>query len=269
MTRQQQQRRREEEKAGRRSPALDEKRKEGQEMTYRFETLREYTRRMRAAIKKAAERLAGLHVHFSQGNTKIGRVLNVSTASGVCCGNCSQCLKYCYDIKAALRFPEVFTARAENTAIAIGDRERFFAEISEKMDRRRRNLYFRWHQGGEILDADYFERMVQNAAEHPAYECIWTYTKMHHIVNDYVRTHGGSIAAAIPANMVVMFSEWDGIPLVNPYGFPVFSVRLAAGNKNHGPEYFRQLWKCPGNCDICKKAGRGCIAGESTFADEH
>lgn len=238
-------------------------------MRYQQSTLKGYVKKMKAEIKKAIDKLSSIHVHFSKGNTKIGRVLNVSTASGICCGNCKECICFCYDIKAALRFPEVMTARAENTAIATMDRERFFAEIDKKMTARRKNKYFRWHQGGEILDYEYFCDMVENARNHSDYECIWTYTKMHWIVNKYVAEHGGTKEKAIPANMVIMFSEWDGIPLDNPYNFPVFTVKLAAGNKNHDESYFNNLWKCPGNCDICKKAKRGCIASETTYTDEH
>lgn len=238
-------------------------------MRYQESTLRGYVKTMKNRIKKALDNLSAIHVHFSKGNSKIGKVLNVSTASGLNCGNCTHCLPFCYDIKACLRFPEVMTARAENAALAMYDRDRFFAEIDKKMSNRKKNKYFRWHQGGEILDYEYFCEMVENAKRHSDYECIWTYTKMYWIVNRYVMEHGNSRKTAIPANMVIMFSEWDGLTIDNPYNFPIFTVKLAAGNVNHEESFFEKLWKCPGNCDVCKKYHRGCIANESTYANEH
>lgn len=238
-------------------------------MQYTKETLRNYSAMMKSKVDEFRGKVNESHVSFSSGNMKIGRVLNVSIASGLTCGNCGHCLPFCYDIKAALRFPEVKIARAKNTAIAEMDRDRYFSEIDAKMSRRKKNLYFRFHQGGEIMDYDYLERMIEIAKRHPEYKCIWTYTKMHSLVNMYVKKHGGSIEKAIPENMVIMFSEWDGLKMYNPYGFPVFTVRLKDGNKNHEKEWFETLWKCPGNCDICKEEKRGCMAGESTFADEH
>ena len=88
-------------------------------------------------------------------------------------------------------------------------------------------------------------------------------------MNTYVAEHGGSMAAAIPGNLVIMFSEWDGLKLDNPYGFPTFSVKMAAGNKNHPAEYFETLFRCPGNCDICKENNVGCVGGMDTYNDEH
>lgn len=131
--------------------------------------------------------------------------------------------------------------------------------------RRRTNKYFRWHVGGEIPTIEYFSEMVRIAKLFPDFT-FWTYTKMYGIVNAYCYKYGRD---AIPDNLHVMFSEWDGTQLYNPYNFPIFTCRLKDGNKNHTYEWFETLYKCPGNCDICKAAKRGCIVGESTFADEH
>lgn len=237
---------------------------------FKNETLKKYQDNMR---KKIAELTAiarknpdTLKTHFSNGNSKIGKVLNVSTAPVFTCHNCDGCRGFCYDIKACLQYTNtVLPARAENTVLAIHYRDKFFDEIEKKLKRRRAHKFFRWHVGGEIIDFDYFCRMVEVAKKFPDFY-FWTYTKMYTIVNMYVEKYGRD---AIPKNFTIMFSEWDGMPIYNPYNFPVFSCKLKAGNKNHTPDYFNNLWKCPGNCDICKKAGRGCMAAENTYADEH
>lgn len=206
---------------------------------------------------------------ISGGNMKIGRVLNVSLPPVLTCGNCAGCKSFCYDIKACYQYKNtVVDARARNLAILEKDRAEFFKRIEDKLSRRRKNKFFRWHVAGDIVDYNYFENMVRIAANYPDFT-FWTYTKMYHIVNMYVVNHGGNRAAAIPGNLHILFSEWDGMPLVNPFDFPIFTCRLKGGNKNHDDAFFKTMHKCPGNCDVCKAAGRGCPAGESSYADEH
>lgn len=178
---------------------------------YTKEGLKKYIDTMKETINDYSKTdIEQLHIVISSGNRKIGRVMNVSIPAGMTCGNCTGCLKYCYDIKACLQY-----------------------------------------------------KNVMNARKHSDFT-IWTYTKRYDIVNAYI-----AAGNTIPANFHIMFSEWDGMPLYNPYNMPIFTCKLKAGNKNHNPEFFDTLHQCPGNCDICKTCGRGCIVGESTFANEH
>lgn len=205
-----------------------------------------------------------IKICISCGNTKIGRVLNVSTMPCHDCKNCSHCLPYCYDIKADLFHTNtVLPARARNSVLANEYREKYFAEIRKKCSRRRTNKYFRWHVAGDILDGDYFAEMVAIAREFPDF-VFWTYTKMYDIVNEWIAENG-----KLPRNLHVMFSLWDGLETPNPYNMPTFACRLKDGNKDLSETYFENTYKCPGNCDICKAAKRGCVVGESAYADEH
>lgn len=236
-----------------------------------------YTKKLIAKVVAAMKALLAImfkmpldlfEVTVSTGNRKIGRVMNVSTAPILGCGNCSKCMYFCYDIKAVNQYPNVIYARIKNLMIAQRDRAKYFGEIENKINRRRKNKYFRWHVAGDILDYEYFVKMVAIAKRHPDF-VFWTYTKMYSIVNEYVVKNGGSKQAAIPENLHIMFSEWDGMPLNNPYSFPIFTVKFKAGNINHEPEFFNSLYKCPGNCDLCKAAKKGCIGGQDTYCDEH
>ena len=236
-------------------------------MAYSKETIIKYVRNMKALIDGytfALQSETALKVAISCGNRKIGRVMNVSTAPMFTCGgNCRECKNLCYDVKACMQYENVRVARARNTALSRKARALFFDQIDAAMTRRRRNKYFRWHVAGDIQDADYLSRMIENARRHPDF-VIWTYTKQYSIVNEYVRTHGGSRRAAIPANLTIMFSEWRGIPMENPYGFPEFRVVFKGESIPSDC-----TWLCPGNCDICKEQRRGCIVGETTYALEH
>ena len=209
-----------------------------------------------------------LHVSISRGNRKIGRVMNVSLPPIISCKNCKECKSWCYDIKAAIRYENVRLSRCRNWSIYTRNEKQYFDEIENAISRRRTNKYFRWHVAGYIVNMAYLENMIEIARRHPDF-IFWTYTKCYFIVNEYVKKHGNDRIKAIPENMHIMFSEWDGMKLDNPYNFPIFTVKFKDGNKNHEPQFFDTLYKCPGNCDICKNGNLGCIGGMNTYVDQH
>jgi hypothetical protein len=198
---------------------------------------------------------------ISNGNSKIGRCMNVSLAPIVTCGNCKECKCFCYDVKACLQYENVRKARAKNTALFQYSREEFFNQLWAKMARKKTNKFLRFHVSGEIVDINHFEYMIKTAEMFPDFK-IWTYTKMYWIVNQYIREHGGN-KNCIPSNFSVMFSEWKGLPIDNPYNMPVFRCIYP---EEQAPS---NCMECPGNCDICKNSGIGCIASQSVFAHLH
>lgn len=202
-----------------------------------------------------------LKVSFSNGNRKIGHVLNVSVAPIFTCKNCMGCgcPGFCYDITSCMVYPQVIPARVRNTVLAMKHRDEYFRQIDEKMTRRRKNKYMRFHVGGDIPDYDYFCRMVEIAAKHPDF-VIWTYTKSYAIVNRYCKEHGNT-RKCIPGNFSIMFSEWLGYDIINPYDFPVFRT-FKPGEKI-------DVYECPGNCEICLATGRGCCHSETSGVGLH
>ena len=233
---------------------------------YQLNTIRKVTKSLRAAVLAYRQQIRSdgvdsVRMAISQGNRKIGRVMNVSLPPILTCANCSECKFLCYDIKACNQYPNtVIDARARNLAILLEDRDAYFRQIDEAISRRRKNKFFRWHVAGDILDADYLANMVDIARAHPDF-VFWTYTKNYGVVNEYCERRGGR--SAIPENLSIMFSEWRGMPMSNPFHFPEFSVVFKDDEVKPVGHY------CPGNCDICKEQHRGCIAGETTYCHEH
>lgn len=70
---------------------------------------------------------------------------------------------------------------------------------------------------------------------------------------------------AIPKNLSIMFSEWQGLPMHNPYKMPVFTCKMPDDKSKK----YNNMFKCPGNCDTCKSNYRGCIKGENVYTDLH
>ena len=206
-----------------------------------------------------------LRLHISKGNQKIGMVHNFSMAPGITCANCSGCLAYCYDVKAVLQYKNVVKARAENTVLMQKYRKQTFKAIDKYISAQRAHKAFRWHVSGDILDVDYFNRMVKIARKHPDW-IFWTYTKNYRAVNEWIDKHSGLFSfwrKSIPSNLVPMFSVWNGMPCPNPHNLPTFTCI------QEGMEPAPDEWSCPGNCQACLRSGHGCPFGESSYVHEH
>lgn len=206
-------------------------------------------------------RYEDLKLHISSGNRKIGHTYNFSMAPGYTCANCSECINYCYDIKACWQYKNVRNARAENTAMMKKDMAATFAQIDEFISKKRTHKAFRWHVSGDILNVEYFDRMVEIARKHPDW-IFWTYTKNYYAVNEWVRQHGGT-KESVPSNLSVMFSVWNGMPCINPFRFAEFTCIM------EGMEPAPDSWACPGCCDACLRSGHGCPFQESSHVNAH
>lgn len=237
-------------------------------MAYKKKSLRKMFsafRDLKSLYEKAIANGEKLFLAISTGNRKIGRVLNVSLPPVLTCGRaCGVCYGICYDIKACMQYGNVRKARIRNLVILQNNRDDYFEQIRQAIKRKKTNFFFRWHVSGDIVDIDYFSRMVDIAREFPNW-IFWTYTKQYSLVNEYVKIHGKSKREAIPQNLCVMFSAWDGLEMENPYGFPTFECILTS----KGEQLKKDVFVCPGNCDLCKSAKTGCIKGENTQVLEH
>lgn len=232
---------------------------------FKPETLEKYSNAAKKALQDSKTKIlmSDAKITISRGNDKIGKVLNVSLLPILTCANCKECKKLCYDIKACLQYPKnVLQARANNTAMAIYDSEKYFAQIRKALKYRRKNKFFRWHVGGDIPNFDYFCNMVEIAREFPDF-IFWTYTKNYKIVNLYCDKYGKE---NIPKNFSVMFSEWRGIPMINPYKFPEFRVVFKTDENKPDP---KKNFYCKGNCAVCLKKKTGCPYRKDVFCNEH
>lgn len=238
-------------------------------MTLKMETVERLISTMRSVFTTWTRKLVKgerVKASISDGNHKIGRAMNVSFAPILSCGNCEHCMCTCYAVKNLVRRGiTVINAWVKNWALFCFNRDEFFRQIREKMARRKKNKFLRWHVSGDIVDRDHFERMNSTAVDFPDFR-EWTYTEMHHIVNSFCDDNGRD---AIPENFNVMFSDWSlitGVAINNPYHFKRFIVVP----KNTPEDALPKGFYCPGNCDFCKEHKCGCIYGKSdVYCKEH
>ena len=199
------------------------------------------------------------HVKFTYENRKTGALVpSVSLIPVADCVNCEACKTGCYDIRNVCYLPTVQMSRANNSAIAHEDPDRYFAEISEHIAKKGLR-WFRFHGGADILNAGYFNGMVRVAKENP--EChILAFTKAFGIVSRWIDLNG-----ELPENLHIIFSEWRGQKMYNPHDLPTS----------------RPVWKgevvpsgiwCGGNCSECAEKNGGCWSlkkGERILFEAH
>ena len=202
-----------------------------------------------AALRDAIEGVkAGKYctVKFSDGNRKMGAVASVSTLPfiGGCPASCKgTCGVKCYAAKIANLYPNVLANYAINTALAIRRPDLYWNHINDFVKGCR---YFRFHVSGDIINAHYFDNMIEVARNNPHCEFL-CFTKRYEIVNGWIEDNG-----ELPCNLHILFSGWTNLTPVNPYNLPETNVYTCE-------EDFNDSWlTCGGNCFNCACRGVGC-----------
>lgn len=179
-----------------------------------------------------------MRVTISTGNDKLGMIPNVSLPPGVSCAGCEDvCAKNCYAKRPYRRFQVVRRAWDGNLRVALFNLAEYFGQIRERLAEQKMMHFFRWHVGGDILSAEYFQGMIGVAKEFTEKNFL-CFTKQYTLVNDY--------AYEIPANLTIIFSAWPGHSMDNPKGFKV--AWMQDGKEDRIPE---KHIECLGSCEAC------------------
>lgn len=183
-------------------------------------------------------------VSISKGNSKMGFIPSVSLPPIVTCAKGCPCAKKCYAAKLCRIYPSVRKAYTNNLDILNSDPAEYWKQVNDAVIVSR---YFRFHVSGDIVDSEYFVRMVLIARANPHCE-ILAFTKRYDIVNEWLQDN----YLNVPRNLHIIFSEWEGMPIENPYRFPVAHVIFKGSEPADD-------WKiCGGNCSECACRGVGC-----------
>lgn len=191
-----------------------------------------------------------LQVCISFKNSKMGMVASVSLPAFLTCPDICKttCGPDCYAAKLANLYGTVRESYARNFSILKYDTERYWDTVNAVAKTVR---FFRWHVSGDIVNAEYFANMVRIAKENQS-TVFLAFTKRFSIVNEWIDENG-----AIPENLHVMFSAWEGLVPENPHGLPVTNVY---GKKETIPDGWIP---CNGNCENCFRNCVGCIGAKT------
>lgn len=198
-------------------------------------------------------------IHIANGNSKVGAIKNISLPPVITCRHNAPCASDgCYALKFYKMYPSCRKAWDENLEYYRNDPMGFFGDLYKAIEYERE---FRWFVSGDIPDYDFFISMVAlaEALPHCKFLC---FTKQYEIVNKFCirNTVGGnghnvnpSGRDAIPSNLIILFSGWEGLKPDNPYDFP--ETQVITPDMETVPDD----WKiCGGNCMECVCKGVGC-----------
>lgn len=200
-------------------------------------------------------------VSISDGNVKMGAVKSVSVMPFLTCPECTRgtCARDCYAARMALIGPHAGNVRrawAKNTVLAIDAPDQYWPAVRKAAGK---ETHFRFHVGGDIINRSYLIGMIETAKACPGTHFL-AFTKRHALINEYCDANGGR--AAIPENLQIVFSCWEGIETINPYAFPETDVIMPGS-----PDPIDGM-VCGGNCETCINNGVGCWdlrAGEKLY----
>jgi hypothetical protein len=180
------------------------------------------------------------NITISYGNTKIGKVANISLLRITCKRNVP-CFQKCYAAKALRLYPTVRKAYRKNTNTMRKNLNLFFKEISTFLTKKPSIKLFRYHVMGDIPSREYFFKMMEVASIFEEVNFL-VFTKQYEIINAVCAGHGKQF---IPNNLKIRFSAWEGLKMENPFGFPVAEVIKKAEDKKENS------FLCTGHCETC------------------
>lgn len=175
-----------------------------------------------------------MSVKISTGNTKMGKVYNISLPPIKSCDSNSPCFKSCYAIKSYRMFKYTKIAWDCNFELVMNDRDRYFNYIEEYLSKIKKPSLFRWHVAGDILDQEYFNSMNLIANKFSNWKFL-AFTKKHDLKYDNLVN-----------NLNIVFSMWPGWGEINN-DFPRAWMQDGTENRIIGKSY-----ECNGNCEKCQ-----------------
>lgn len=195
-------------------------------------------------------------ISVSRGNSKMGEIPSVSLPPVITCASGCTCAKKCYAVKLCRIYKNVKESYARNLEMWENSPAEYWRQVNDILSVSR---FFRFHVSGDIPNYTYFLYMIDSAKNNPHCE-ILVFTKKYDIINTHL-SHD-----RIPANLHIIFSEWDGMKIENPYNMPVSRVIF------RGQETPENVNVCPGNCLECAKNKINCWNmknGDSIYFHEH
>lgn len=171
-------------------------------------------------------------IHISEGNSKLGKIPNISLPPGKSCIINAPCLRDgCYARKFYRLYPSCKQAWDENLKYYQESPADYFKEIGEYIQKKKPR-FFRWHVAGDIPDVDYLSRMRSIALSFPGTNFL-CFTKRYSY--DF---------SNLPDNLTVLLSTWPTSPV------PVTELPKTWLSQDPRKPNAKTI-KCPGNCLNC------------------
>jgi len=178
------------------------------------------------------------NVKISGGNTKVGRIPNISLPPGCGCPSDAPCRASCYAQKAWKQYPQTRSAWKRNWSLQRDDRDTYFDSVLNYLRAKRPKL-FRWHVSGDIPDQNYLDQVIAVARLTPETRHL-AFTKRHNLNFEKANKIN---------NLSIVLSMW------NNYGNTRKRMPRAwmLDPADPDPRIPRSAIRCPGSCETCFK----------------
>ena len=177
------------------------------------------------------------HVKISEQNAKLGRICNISVEPIASCPNSILCREFCYAKPIYDRLEVVRAAWGGNWEMFKNSPRNYRDSIIYMINHGKRGTsgLFRWHVGGDIVNQEYLQGMMEVADKTPELQHL-AFTKSYHL--DF---------SGIPGNMHIVASAWAGSPINTE--LPIAYV----SELDNRVEDHEVIHDCLGNCRECRK----------------
>ena len=172
-------------------------------------------------------------IFISEGNTKIGKIPSVSLDVGVTCSHKWVCNKSCYAKHIAAFRPNVREQWLHNTRMLLKDPKAYERSIMAFLAAREPR-YFRWHVGGEVINAKHASLIKRIALYNPDTRFLL-----------YTRRDDLPWKRRAP-NLKIFFSFWQ---LCGEREVPKKLKGEALAIIGDEPD--KRAMQCPGGCEDC------------------
>lgn len=162
------------------------------------------------------------------------------------CREDAPCKKYCYACRGNFMFKNVKNSLQKNLDVFISEPQKFFDVLDYQLNMMPYK-FFRWHSSGDIVNERYLEGMFWLARRHKNTKFL-CFTKKYELVNEYMNHHRK------PANLVLVFSNWQDWRCDNPHNLPTAWVEFP----NIEQEIPKTATRCSGYCGECVNTKASC-----------
>ena len=173
-----------------------------------------------------------MKVKIASGNSKLGKIPNVSIIPVKDCGNCESCKKDCYALKAWKQYPSTRAAWSHNSALFRANPAQACQDVADYCQTKKPR-FFRWNVAGDILGQAHLDGIKRTAKDCPETKFL-IFTKMH-----------GLKYGKLPPNLKVVFSMFPS--MAKPRG-NVSRAWYQDGTEKRIPT---TAIECTGFCEAC------------------
>jgi hypothetical protein len=178
-------------------------------------------------------------IKISNGNSKVGRIPNMSLTPGKTCSAeaCKTCLcGGCYAMKSYRMYSNVRNAWDSNTEMAVNNLEEMERQLAKYFAGMNAPRFFRLHVAGDFVSREYTMMWARIAAAAPHTNFL-AFTKQW----DNIR------GIDFPSNFSLVLSAWPGTVIPADLR-EKYSVAWLDDGTEQIPE---NAMECPGNCETC------------------